>query len=121
MEKLTPQAQAWLKADRDRKLIQWTVPGQKKSYVFEGDFYHKGVDLTAAEVLNIQADHVYGDALQWSQEWNGNPENPYVRFAGIKYIGPVEGKWWEDKGKKSDGRRYHKFGGVGQAYILTFS
>lgn len=119
-QRLTEQAKQWLEKNPGRQLSKWFLPNENGPFIFKGDFYHKGVNLGADQVLNIQADHIFNDAQNWSNQWNQNPDNPFVRFAGIEYLGPVDGEWWEDKGKRWDRSRYHKFGGNGQAYILSF-
>jgi hypothetical protein len=123
--KLTPQAAEWTKKNPDKKLAKFTFPGQKEPFIFEGDYYHEGVDLTAMAVTEIQRDHVFAKAEAWVAESNKNPDHPFVRIAGIEYIGPKEGRAWEDKGEKRDALgisrgRYHKFGGIGRAYILVY-
>ena len=116
---LTDRAREWQQNNPGRHLVHW------EDFVFKGDFYHKGVDLSAAEVQSIMAQQVFGDAEQWARNWNSDPDNDMFRFAGIEFIGPVDGEWWEDKGKnpnppRGNGQRYHKFGGNGSAHILTY-
>jgi hypothetical protein len=121
--RLTPKGQEMVNAGRSLK--EWSAPGQAAAYHFQGDFHHKGVDLTAGEVLSIMADQVFEDAKQWAANWNQNNPDELFFFAGVDFQGPVTG-WWEDKGKEKDppfgsGKRYHKFGGLGTATILTKS
>ena len=118
--RLTPQAEEWQKKNPDRKVAKFTIPGQKDTFVYEGGYEHEGVDLEAQQVTNIQKDQVYDKAEKWVAEWNKNPDNQFIRFAGIEYLGGKEGKTWEDKGKKNGCRRYHKFGGIGRASILIY-
>ena len=123
--RLTPQAEEWQKKNPNKKLVKFTLPDQKEPYVYEGDYYHRGVDLKAEQVTVIQRDHVFEKAQTWVAEWNRNPDNPFIRIAGIEYLGPKAGKSWEDKGEKKDSLgisrgRYHKFGGIGRANILVY-
>lgn len=120
--RLTKKAQELVQSGKE--LVPWVRSDSGSIYVFVGDFYNKGVDLTAANVLSIQADHVFADAKKWAGEWNEEHPEDLLFFAGIDYLGPVDGKWWEKKGEKFDDfgisrGRYHKFGGLGEAHILT--
>lgn len=54
---LTPKGQELVNSTR--RLKHWSAPGSGGTpYKFVGDFYHKGVDLEANEVLNIMARQV---------------------------------------------------------------
>ena len=122
--RLTDAGKKW--EQQEGKFVPWKFPDSDEAYVFEGDFYHHGVDLTADEVLNIMADQVFDDARRWAAALHEDPSSPDLKFAGIDFIGPVDGKWWEDKGTKpgtpfEGSKRYHKFGGAGAAHILTFA
>lgn len=124
--KLTPKAQEWLQANPGKQLAKVELPGQSGPYVYEGGFGHDGVDLEANEVLDIQASQVLEAAKAWVKQYNEDPNNTTsIKLAGIEYLGPTPGKWWEKKGKKPGapgeaGRRYHKFGGQGRANLLTY-
>lgn len=121
-QRLTPKEQELVNSGR--QLTPWNAPGQAGPFNFEGDFYHEGVDLSAGEVLNIMADQVFEDAKRWAATWNEQHPEDLLFLAGIDFQGPSGGRWWEDKGERrgplGDSRgRYHKFGGIGTAYILT--
>ena len=125
MNVLTEPAKKWLQDNSKRKLKHFRLEGDDEDIIFIGDFYHKGVDLTAGEVHQIMAEQVFGDAQAWAARQNEDPDGVTFKFAGIEWIGPVDGQWWEDKGKnpsppRGDGKRYHKFGGNGKAYIWTY-
>lgn len=120
-QRLTSKGQELV--NKGRELVPWNA-GESSPYNFEGDFNHEGVDLTAGEVLSIQADQVFEDAKNWAARWNEDHPEDLFFFAGIDYLGPKEGHWWEKKGEKigpfGESRgRYHKFGGIGIAHILT--
>lgn len=120
--RLTPKGQELVNAGR--QLAPWSPRGQDSPFNFEGDFNHEGVDLSAGEVLSIMADQVFDDAKRWAAKWNEDHPEDLLFLAGTEFQGPSPGRWWEDKSERrgplGDSRgRYHKFGGIGTALILT--